>query len=117
MAMLKISDKVRVNGIQPELGLVFQALLQAAYACDAQIMVTSVKDGIHSDKSLHYVGLAVDADLISERDFPKVENTTEQIIQGLSPEYDVVVERNEGKFSHWHIEFQPKLSDGDRTYV
>lgn len=66
---------------------------------DAQF--TSIVDGKHSAKSLHYVGLAVD---LRTWYIPKkeLEDFAVQLRTDLGPDYDVVVEK-----THIHIEFQP----------
>ena len=62
---------------------------------------TSIVDGKHSSKSLHYVGLACDLRhwYITEPDRPRFVEAIEDL---LGDGYDVVPE-----VDHIHIEFQP----------
>lgn len=61
--------------------------------------VTSITDGEHSRKSLHYVGFAFDLRL------PPLEVPcfVAELQQRLGYSFDVVLERD-----HVHVEFQPK---------
>lgn len=68
----------------------------------ATCRMTNSVEGEHSDKSLHYVGLAVDIGL-GGIDVRIHQELADKIRAKLSPEYDVVLEPY-----HIHIEFQPK---------
>lgn len=102
-----LAARCSIRGIQPE--LVF-ALLLCERAIDwlgTQIVVTSVTEGIHSPKSLHYVGFA--ADFVIDPNHlssdPDIEEITRSFFHALSTEFDVV--HYPGTL-RWHIEFQPK---------
>ena len=65
--------------------------------------VTSVRDGKHSARSLHYVGLAMDVRIWAlKEDADKTQAITE-LKAALGPDYDVVLEAD-----HIHVEFDPK---------
>ena len=73
----------------------------AGYGSD--LVVTSVCDGKHSERSLHYKGLALDI-----RTRTLKANKSEAVVvahlkTALSPDYDVVLEGD-----HIHIEYDPK---------
>ena len=60
------------------------------------LFITSLRDGNHSDGSLHYDGLAFDMR------YPQL-TSIKQIKEKLGPKWDVVVESN-----HIHCEYDPK---------
>lgn len=64
-----------------------------------EAIVTSARDGKHSELSLHYVGKAID---LRTRDIEKATQLaiTVQIRQALGNAYDVVLEED-----HLHIEY------------
>lgn len=113
--MLHSKTSVSINGLKPEMMFAVMAVMQASRQTDIDIYVTSACDGSHSDTSLHYIGHAMDFD--AARDISQGEEAliTRLIRQALPREFDLLAERDkEGKFSHWHIEFQPKRSLGLR---
>lgn len=61
------------------------------------LYVTSIRDGNHSDGSLHYDGLAFDVR-------PNDQISTKAIKEVLGPDWDVVNEVN-----HVHCEYDPDL--------
>jgi len=81
--------------------------------------ITHIRDGKHSDGSLHYVGDALDiiwlpydplapgvAEEIKLELYRKLNGFTKSA--GLRGNYDIVYES-----SHFHIEYQPKLSNAE----
>lgn len=74
-----------------------------------EIVITSVLDGVHSEKSLHYKGLAFDMrTFIYKSD--EIEKLMAMVKYMLGPNYDVVLEDD-----HIHVEFDPKTNVG-KTY-
>ncbi len=78
--------------------------------------ITHIRDGKHSEGSLHYIGDAIDVIWLPYRDLPdemayQIRDELYQMlngfpkIAGLVPDYDIVYEK-----SHFHLEYQPKLS-------
>lgn len=67
-----------------------------------EIVVTSILDGVHSSKSLHYKGLAFDmrTHIYSQS---VVKSIMEELEYLLGKNYDVVLEKD-----HIHIEYDPK---------
>jgi hypothetical protein len=61
---------------------------------------TSIVDGVHSLKSLHYAGHAVD---VRRWYLLDAEGFCEKLRTLLGKDYDVVLKAN-----HIHVEFQPK---------
>ena len=70
--------------------------------CNSEAEFTSIVDGKHSYKSLHYAGLACDL-RIWYIDVDERKHFTGAIAHLLGPAYDVVL-----KPDHIHCEFQPK---------
>jgi hypothetical protein len=100
--------------MRPEGMHIINALYFAANEVNVDLYITSANDGTHSEKSLHYAGQAIDVDVVETITREQVEKVTRFIRQGLTIEYDVLAEWEGEKFSHWHIEFQPKRSHRNR---
>lgn len=69
---------------------------------DRDAIVTSARDGKHSERSLHYEGRAID---LRTRDLSsgQQEFLAERLKVELGPNYDVVLEE-----THIHVELDPK---------
>lgn len=67
-----------------------------------EIVVTSILDGVHSSKSLHYKGLAFDlrTHIYTQYEISKLMGNLRYM---LGANYDVVLEKD-----HIHIEYDPK---------
>ena len=67
-----------------------------------EIVVTSLLDGVHSSKSLHYKGLAFDmrTHIYTQYEISKLMGYLKHM---LGSNYDVVLEKD-----HIHIEYDPK---------
>lgn len=116
--MLEIGPKARGEvgpGLAPYLSLVSEVFEGLGF--DARI--THIRDGKHSNGSLHYVGDAIDVVWLPYRTLlPEVAEEIEHSLYlklngfpqfaGLLPDFDVVYEG-----SHFHIEYQPKLDDSE----
>lgn len=102
MTYLQIKPGVRVRGLSPEIMLAI-TIAQASYErCGEESMtITSLTDGKHSDRSLHYCGDAVDLRLPLDPDVIPVLVNFLKVRLGES--YDVVLEKD-----HIHVEFDPK---------
>lgn len=94
-----IKEGVQSNGIKPEILL---ALMVAEKVWDShgqELVVTSITDGKHSDKSRHYIGMAVD---LRHRYFSETEkrSVVTALKNALGSEYVVVVHK-----THIHVQF------------
>ena len=102
---MKLKPGVRLLGVQPQL---IVALLIADSVWHAfklpEMTVTSVTDGTHSKRSLHYKGMAAD---IRTRDLDPdlVPKLVGILKQWLGDEYDVVLETSP---PHIHVEWDPE---------
>lgn len=67
-----------------------------------EIVVTSILDGVHSTRSLHYKGLAFDM-RIHIYSQSVVKSIMEELEYLLGKNYDVVLEKD-----HIHVEYDPK---------
>ena len=110
MCQLRFKKGVKVVGIRPEMALFLLTATGVAHAMGLQeLWVTSGVEGTHRKGSLHYIGHGLDLRTREstgrlKRWTPKfTEMFATKLRQGLTSEYDVVVEKN-----HIHGEFQPK---------
>lgn len=99
-----IKPGVDLSGLSPQIGLAISLAIPLFQSHNAQLVITSVRDGKHMPGSLHYVGLAVDLRI---RELPphEWEPIVDQLRLALSKQYDVILETDP---PHIHIEYQPK---------
>ena len=98
---MQVKDGVSIQDLQP------QALF-GMMICDAvfqslgfPLVITSVREGVHKDNSLHYAGLAFDLRIHHLRGIAAFE-VRDRLQQALGREFDVVLEP-----SHIHVEYDP----------
>lgn len=98
-----LKQGVEVDGVQPEIVMAMFIAFSVYQQIEKELVVTSVKDGVHSPASLHYTGNAVD---IRTRHLSpeQIEWVGAALKERLGSHYDVVVHN-----SHIHIEYQPKF--------
>lgn len=101
---MQIRSNVRLAGLCPQLVLGLIVVERLSYNEGLDFVISSVTDGLHSWKSLHYVGHAVDIVF----DQPVGPSFLMALKKSLGSEYDVVNES-----SHVHIEYQPKRSPSE----
>ncbi len=70
-----------------------------------ELTVTSLLDGVHSTKSLHYRGYAID---LRTKGTGLAERLFQELQRALPSDYDVVLEDKDGENEHIHIEWDPK---------
>lgn len=115
--MLSVSRKCRINGIQPEMIWAQVIVAQAAMGTAHDVVITHCRDGEHSEKSLHYVGYAIDVVLTGVPVEEGIDKFELDLKLGLTPEFDIVKHWDGDRFTHFHIEFQPKGSTQGRVLV
>ena len=100
---MDLKPGVKIGGISPELVLAIVVVSEIFRQNNASpFMVTSVTDGKHSEKSLHYRGLAIDVRTRHLTDW-KQREIVSMVKIALGLDFDVVLEDD-----HLHIEFDPK---------
>jgi hypothetical protein len=93
-------DSVKVAGLRPEALLAMIIADQVYTRHGMAFVLTSVTDGKHSIKSLHYSGNAFDCRIYDGTDN---EALVKEIKGKLNIDFDVILEKD-----HIHIEFDPK---------
>ena len=98
---MRAKDGVKFDGARGPILFALSAI-EKVMENTGEYTVTSICDGIHSARSLHYVGLAAD---IRSRHIPaeKVAAVAVELRGALGKGYDVVVESD-----HIHLEYDPK---------
>ena len=103
MIPIALKDGVRLSDLKPQtLMAVMVAWAIFAILGANEFILTSVNDSVHSPKSLHRFGYAVDVRIWVLPE-PKRIMATRKIADALGDDFDVVLESD-----HLHIEYDPK---------
>lgn len=96
---------VDIRGITPECVMGIVVAAQVYESRGVPFVVTSVRDGRHSERSLHYAGTAFDCRLPSRYTAnPETDKKLrDEIAVALGQQFDVVLEAD-----HIHVEWDPK---------
>ena len=99
--MIQLKAGVDLRGISPEV-IVGLLVLDGVFARHgAHVVITSVRDGQHMERSKHYSGDAADVRLVSR--FNTTENVDMKVLAearaALSDQFDLVLEDD-----HYHLE-------------
>ncbi len=95
-------NNVRLGGIKPEILLAAMICKPIVESYGVPFVITSLLEGTHGAKSLHYRGLAMD---FRTREIPaitKKRDCRDRCALALGSEFDVVLEKD-----HMHVEFDP----------
>lgn len=103
---MKIKEGVIIQGLAIEMRSVLINAEKIWREFDAELVVTSALDGLHSAGSLHYYGYALD---FRTRDFsPDVRlKVADRLRQALGRNYRVLVE-----VTHIHVEYSAVIKGG-----
>lgn len=99
--MLLLKEGVRLIGMSPQINLAVNIATWVYYEHGHDCIVTSVADGEHSSRSLHYSGNAVDL-RIFHLAAGESHTITSKLREALTNDFDVILESD-----HIHIEYQP----------
>lgn len=92
--MITVREGVELEDVSPEIVLAMVIARTLFFGME----VTSVRDGVHMEGSLHYVGRAFDFV------HPMMSRASALRLRGhLGPQYDVIFEED-----HIHVEFDPR---------
>ncbi len=109
---IRLSGTFSPAGLRLEAWIAFASFvdyLRTDLQYDGDIWLSSGTDGKHGTGSLHYVGLAIDPDLVGSDGPDLLEKCYRALSVHLAPKYDVVLHRGgDGVPTHLHMEFQPK---------
>ena len=103
MALIKFKSTVKV----PKVVIIACAIINAANTLGLthDIVVTSGNDSKHKVGSKHYSDEALD---IRTKNIAEPHKFASTIRRRLGPDYDVILEDEEGPNEHLHCEFDPK---------
>ncbi|MCA9340424.1 MAG: hypothetical protein KDA17_05910 [Candidatus Saccharibacteria bacterium] len=97
---MKLKPGVNPLRMRPEIVLAV-IVANEVYALHGRgLVVTSICDGVHSARSYHYAGLAIDCRTRYFDSAEQINDVAEEIRARLGEFYDVVIESD-----HLHIEF------------
>jgi len=96
-------DSVNPFGMRPELMLALLVADDEYRTIGIELVITSLNDAAHSEKSKHYQGAAADLRTRTLPEEVSPESMGERIRRRLNKHYDVVVEP-----THIHIEYDPR---------
>jgi len=112
---MKLKRTSRVFGATPEIIIALVVVESVFQAHEINPVVTSLRDSLHSPKSKHYIGAAVDIRMRYIHESDRQVLITNEIREALTSEYDVVLEGVGTDNVHLHIEFDPTLGTYQST--
>jgi hypothetical protein len=97
--MISLKSDVEINGIRPEVTLAISITHSVMIRRGWDLVVTSVRDGVHMEGSRHYSGCAFDfrTSMLTKEQISTLRN---ELASALGPDFDVVIEG-----THMHVEF------------
>jgi hypothetical protein len=107
VAAIILKPGVRIRGLQPEMLLALFVAEHEYSANGRALVLTSALDGVHSAKSLHYQGLAVDIRSKTLTESDQKRRVAGAIAAALGECYEVLLEDEGGHNEHIHIELSP----------
>ncbi len=99
---MRLKEKVSTKQLTPQTLLAIMIAQEVYRDFQAQLVITSICDGLHSSKSKHYEGNAFDC-RTKHLSMTKAANIAATLQDRLGDEYDVVLESD-----HLHVEFDPE---------
>lgn len=100
--MITLKQDVEINGIRPETVLAISIAASVMAKHNQDLMVTSVRDGVHMEGSRHYTGHAFDM-RSNTMTAEQIAAVRQELTEALGPDFDVVVEK-----LHIHVEFDKR---------
>ena len=97
---MKLKEGVRIVGVKPELLIGLMVAEQIFLEHGSELVVTSIIDGKHKQKSKHYSGNAADLRIWYLDDAQK---TVEDLQKALGDDFVVILESD-----HIHMHYEPK---------
>lgn len=91
-------DSVNVADLVPQLRDKLPVMDRAYAEFNTEMVITSGKDGVHGNNSLHYQGKAVDL-----RIWNVLQSLVGYLQSELGPDFEVILEKD-----HIHIEYDPR---------
>ena len=96
---MKVKDStVNIEALHPKMKDRLTDIETIYTSFHTELVITSGKDGVHSQHSLHYEGKAVDL-----RTWNILDSVIQALKTKLGPEYDVILEKD-----HIHVEWDPE---------
>ena len=103
---MKLKYGIRLADLSPQIVLAAMVIQECFRERGGEFTITSLNDGAHSEKSLHYKGHALD---FRTRDFTGDKHALISLIRAsLGENFDVLLEDEGGPNEHGHAEHDPK---------
>lgn len=103
---MKFKAGVSLKGLKPEALLGMIVAEQAYKAAGIDMVITSIKDGVHKEGSKHYSGMAFDLRTKATGLALRLHQSVKEALSGAG--FDVILEDLHGDNEHIHVEFDPK---------
>lgn len=101
MITVAFKTGVKLAGLQPEMLIAIDRVASVFASYQLPLVLTSAREGGHSDHSHHYKGLAIDVRTWAIQEI--IDEVIEKIKQVLGHDYQVIKEP-----THIHIEYDPR---------
>ncbi len=102
---MKLKHSVSLTGIRPEIIIAIMAAMTVFNALKEELILTSIRDGKHSQGSRHYIGLAIDIRIRHLSD-EIAKLARDNIKKALTNDFDIILESD-----HIHIEYDPRYKE------
>ena len=105
MAVVTCKPSVRLKGLTPALLRILRGVYAVSAACSdvPEVVITSINDSTHGDKSRHYTNEAID--LRSKTFSPEAKTAFAVRLRAeLGPQFTVLFEHSGTPNEHWHVQ-------------
>jgi threonine dehydrogenase-like Zn-dependent dehydrogenase len=105
---VRLKHGVSLKSLSPQMVVGLMVVASVFERFRVECVVTSANDSRHSDKSLHYVGCALDFRTKFAELNGREHELAAAVKADLGPDFDVVIEAVGTDNEHLHVEYDPK---------